>query len=105
MKRTIRSLMLGLAAVVGFVAFTPTDSDAAHYWSRVHNRQVEYHFAYHDSHGRPVYVNEYGVNFRHGRRGRHITVATHHPYGHDDSEHHGHGHRHHPGLLGVIFGH
>jgi len=99
-------MVVGLAAVAGLVAFTPTEASAAQYWSRVHNRTVHYHFVYNDSYGRPVYVNEFGVNFRHGRRGRHITVPRQYGY---EYHHYGHGHDHyehrrHGGLVGFIFG-
>jgi hypothetical protein len=103
MKRAIRSLALVLAAVAGLVAFTPTEASADHYWGRTYHRNVTHRFAYHDSYGRPVYVNESGHHFRHGHRGRHIYVSRHH--GGFVSRHHDHGHGHHRGLFRLLFGH
>ena len=103
MKRAIRSVALVLAAVAGLVAFTPVEARADHYWSNTYHRNVFYEFAYYDSHDRPVYVNEFGHYFRHGHRGRHIVVSTHH--GGHVSSHHDYGHGYHGGLLGFLIGH
>ena len=100
MKRAIRSMALVLAAVAGLVAFTPTEARADHYWSSTHHRNVTYHFAYNDSHGYPVYVNEFGQHFRFGHRGHRTFVSTHHDY-----DRHDYGHGRHGSLFGLIFGH
>jgi hypothetical protein len=102
MKRAIRSLALALAAVAGLVTFTPTEASADHYWSHSYHRDVTHQFAYHDTRGRPVYVNEFGNYFRHGRHDRHIYVSRHH--GGFVPSHHDYGHRHHRSLFGFLFG-
>ncbi len=101
MKRAIRSLALVLAAVAGLVAFTPTEARADHYWSPAHHRNVTYDFAYHHPYGYPVYVNEFGQYFHHGHGGHRIFVSRHHRV--FVSPRHGHGH--HGGVLGFLFGH
>ena len=110
MKHSIRSAAMVLAAVVGLVAFAPTEASADHYWSDTHHRNVTYHFAYQHSLGYPVYVNEFGRYFHHGHGGHRIFVSSHH--GGFVSSHHGYsghvytGHGgHHGGLLSFIFGH
>ena len=107
MKHSIRSSAMVLAAVVGLVAFAPTEASADHYWSDTHNRNVTYHFAYQHSLGYPVYLNEFGLYFHHGHGGHRIFLPAHHG-GYVPSHHgyydYGHG-GYHGGLLSVLFGH
>ncbi len=104
MKRAIRSLALVLAAVAGLVAFTPTEARADHYWSPSHHRYVTYHVSHHHPDGYPVYVNEFGRYFRHGRDGHRIFVSSHH--GRYVPSHHGYEYEsHHAGLFWLLFGH
>ncbi len=86
MKHLTRSLAVALAAVFGFVAFSPPDADAHHRRHRRHLvvRPLHHHplhvvvrghgpvvFAYEDAFGRKVYRDRKGY-FRFGPKGGHI---------------------------------
>jgi len=86
MKRCTQSLAIGLAALLGAVAFAPADADAHHRRHRrhiilrvpgpvvhghVHRSHGPVAFAYRDAEGRAIYQDRRGY-FYFGPRGGHV---------------------------------